>query len=268
MRNEEGNVDNNKQEGASGSPWPFGDIIDLSVAMSARLPVSWPGHHEFGHSPWRSFGAGDSYQTNYVTMDEHCGTHCDAPAHFIRPEEYEGDCYHGDALPLGSLHGPLVVIDVRHVCSQQADGISPEIGIGEIDRWEQEHRLIGAPDVVVFRTGWDDFLADPKAYHRYVDGPVAAKDAPGWPVPSIATVDHLVRKGIRCFGIDAPSMGASQGGLALHRHALAQNLLFVEGLANLGKVPASGWHFMFLPLRLERSTGCPGRAIALGVQAS
>lgn len=256
------------QETEKRSLWPFTEMIDLSVPISTELPVSWPGHHGLEHNSWRSFDAGDSYQTNYVTMDEHCGTHCDAPAHFMRPKEYKGDWYFGEKVPLEQLHGPLACIDVRSLRSEVADGTSPEIGIESIAFWETLHRTLEPGDVVLFHTGWDKHLAAPKTRYRYAHGPVDGKSEPGWPVPSIAAIDYLVARGVRCFGIDTPSMGASQGGYDLHRYALSRSLVFIEGLANLDRIPAIGYHFMFLPLRLERSTGCPGRAIALGVQTS
>ncbi|HCG62929.1 MAG TPA: hypothetical protein DEZ27_03740 [Sphaerochaeta sp.] len=247
--------------------WPFDELVDLSVPISRDLPVSWPGHHGFEHTKWRSFNAGDFYQTSYFTMDEHCGTHCDAPAHFMRPEEFEGSCYYGDLLPLDMMHGPLKIIDVRPLRATSHDGISPEIEPEVIQSWEHSHQSVESGDIVVFFTGWDRFLSDSGTRHLYVDGPVVEKNAPGWPVPSIATIDYLHDKGVHCFGIDTPSMGASQGGMALHRHALSKSLIFVEGLANLDLVPSTGYHFMFLPVKLELSTGCPGRAIAIGVHS-
>ena len=116
-----------QRDRGNSTQWPYSVLIDLSAPFAAEFPVSWPGHHGFEHTEWRSFDAGDSYQTNYFTMDEHCGTHCDAPAHFMRPSEYTGTSYHGDTLPLASLHGPLAIIDVRSLRSTKADGISPEI---------------------------------------------------------------------------------------------------------------------------------------------
>lgn len=40
-------------------------------------------------------------------------------------------------------------------------------------------------------------------------------------------------------------------------------MIYIEGLANLGAVPSTGASFMFLPLKIARSTSCPGRAIAI-----
>ncbi len=243
----------------------FDNFVDLSLPITAEMPVSWPTHHNFEQSHWRSFAKGDNYQTNYIVMDEHCGTHCDAPAHFIREEDYKGSYYWGDVLPLDLMQGPLIKIDVKSLKSINKDGISPKIEVDFIKAWENENQQIIKGDIVVFNSGWDKYLKESSLYHKYAVGPIIAKDEPGWPVPSIETLDYLFAKGVICYAIDTPSMGASDGGEILHRHALAKSLIFVEGLANLDSVPIVGYHFMFLPLKLDKATGCPGRAIALGV---
>ncbi len=70
-------------------------VVDLSVTVSERLPGTWPGHMTFAHHNWNLFDevngpSGKSksaapYQTNFLVIDEHCGTHFDVPTHFIPP---------------------------------------------------------------------------------------------------------------------------------------------------------------------------------------
>lgn len=244
-------------------PTVLSEIVDLSMTFSMDSPVYWPTHHVFEHKPWQSFSAGDGYQTNYFIMDEHTGTHCDAPAHFIRPEDNEGSSYYGDSIDLASLMGELAVIDVTAFRSQSNDGISPEIPPTFIQEWENTHGELTQGTIVAFRTDWDQFLDPPSQHENYALGPVVLKNAPGWPVPSIETIGYLQAKGIKCFAIDSPSMGASNGGAALHQFSLGKNLVFIEGLINLSRLDPRGYSFVFLPLKLANSTGCPGRAIAM-----
>jgi kynurenine formamidase len=158
------------------------------------------------------------------------------------------------------MQGPLIKIDVKSLKSINKDGISPKIEVDFIKAWENENQQIIKGDIVVFNSGWDKYLKESSLYHKYAVGPIIAKDEPGWPVPSIETLDYLFAKGVICYAIDTPSMGASDGGEILHRHALAKSLIFVEGLANLDSVPIVGYHFMFLPLKLDKATGsCPQR---------
>src|SRR4028119_290721 len=70
-------------------------IVDLSLTVSERLPGTWPGHMTFAHHNWNWFAevngptgktkSAAPYQTNFFVIDEHCGTHFDAPTHFIPP---------------------------------------------------------------------------------------------------------------------------------------------------------------------------------------
>src|SRR5215210_4531715 len=70
-------------------------VVDLSLTVSERLPGTWPGHMTYAHHNWNWFAevdgptgktrSTDPYQTNFVVMDEHCGTHFDAPTHFVPP---------------------------------------------------------------------------------------------------------------------------------------------------------------------------------------
>jgi len=238
-------------------------IVDLSMTFSMDSPVFWPTHHPFEQKPWKSFSQGDGYQTNYFLMDEHTGTHCDAPAHFIRPEEKTGATYFGDSLSLAALMGPLAVIDVTSLRSTAPDGTSPEIPPAFIQDWEKKHGPLSKGTIVAFRTDWDQYLQSPTLHEKYAYGPVVTSNCPGWPVPSIGTIAYLQDKGIQCFGIDTPSMGASNGGEALHQFSLGKNLVFIEGLVHLSELEPRGFDFIFLPLKLANSTGCPGRAIAL-----
>src|SRR6266700_8456769 len=72
-------------------------IIDLSVIVSSDLPASWPTHMAFTSKVWNyytelaerqgSVASAGPYQTRFWLVDEHCGTHFDAPTHFIPPPD-------------------------------------------------------------------------------------------------------------------------------------------------------------------------------------
>lgn len=57
-------------------------------------------------------------------------------------------------------------------------------------------------------------------------------------------------------------MGAVHQGAPPHQLGLGLGMIYIEGLANLDAVNPTGASFIFLPLKIARSTGCPGRAIA------
>ncbi len=241
----------------------MGKVIDLSLLLAENLPGTWPGQKPYSHVLWKDFGEGEPYSTYHFTMDEHCGTHCDAPAHFIRAtDEIESDLF-GDALDLSRMRGPLAVMDVRYLTGGAPDGISPWIEVSHIIQWENNNRILEKNDILVFQTGWDRYYVPDAMGYRYGDGPVRDHKTPGWPTPSIEALSYLHEKGIDCLGIDASSMGAIHEGVPPHQYGLGQRMIFIEGLAHLDKVPPTGAEFIFLPLKIARSTGCPGRAIAI-----
>ena len=78
-----------EMEVAEGSRW-----IDLTLLLAEDLPT-WPAHMYFQRKVWNWFNAPwnsafswrheSAYYTAWWTIDEHAGTHFDAPAHFVPP---------------------------------------------------------------------------------------------------------------------------------------------------------------------------------------
>jgi len=91
----------------------------------------------------------------------------------------------------------------------------------------------------------------------------SAGGMPGWPAPDVEAILYLADRGILTVGTEAASLGAVQDGAPVHLAGLGHGMHFIEGLCNLVGLPALGAFFVFLPLKLVASTGCPGRAIAL-----
>jgi kynurenine formamidase len=58
-------------------------------------------------------------------------------------------------------------------------------------------------------------------------------------------------------------MGPADDGGPTHVAALSRGAVLIECLANLGELPPLGSYFVFLPIKIARSSGGPGRAIAL-----
>jgi kynurenine formamidase len=242
-------------------------IIDLSVPLSPDHPCGWPGHPSLqieGH--WFE-DRQVPYAHQSISLDEHTGTHFDAPAHFIPPpgsDLYDGPGRHvtSDQVPLEACIGPARVIDARSAIST-TPGESAWIDPSYVERAVEEHGALHAGDVILFYTGWSDthyrpgddgsaFVADPLAGNRE-----------GWPALSPETIIKVADAGVSAIGIDTPTLGAVQDSFGPHLAALERGLVVVEELVGLGELPAVGALFIFLPLKLVGGTGAPGRAIAL-----
>jgi isatin hydrolase len=116
---------------------------------------------------------------------------------------------------------------------------------------------------VLLHTGWD---------RRYVAGPdgdayaresVLHHRGPGWPAPEPDAIVLLHERGVRCVGIDAPSIGAAHLGAPAHQEGLSRRMRYVEELTGLDRLPTRGAFFLFLAPKVAGATGGPGRAIAL-----
>ena len=254
-------------------------VVDLSLTVSERLPGTWPGHMIYAHHNWNWFAEVEGptgttrstapYQTNFVAMDEHCGTHFDAPTHFVPPPDSGLDLagplgeQTGDKVPLEELMGPAVVVDVRFLAEEGKPGISPFITAGHVEEWEEENGSLRASEVVLFRTGWDRYYVEGEEGERYMHGSLVTGEVPGWPAPAPETAIYLHEIGVKTIGIDAPSIGSAHDGVPVHQEGLSRGMRYVEILTNLGELPVRGAYFIFMPLKIAGSSGGPGRAIAL-----
>jgi isatin hydrolase len=253
-------------------------IVDLSLTLDDRLPCVWPGHMPFEHKVhnWYEVVVGGGqrlrstapYYTCWMTLDEHVGTHFDAPTHFIPPpgsgltHANEFGAMYGDRVPLELLQGPATVIDVRPLRQHPEDGVSPLITPAFLEAWQEEHGAVAEGDVVLFFGGWDElYLPDPEGA-GYVRAPLVTRDGPGWPAPSAEAVLYLYERGVRTLGTDGPSIGAAHEGLSMHYAGLGRGMVYVEGLACLQELPVRGSLFVFAPIKIAESSGGPGRALA------
>lgn len=255
-------------------------VRDLTLTVAEDLPCWWPTHLPFQHKIWNWYTETSvgpvplgskygPYQTRWLLLDEHTGTHFDAPSHFIPPAESglpnagATGTVTGDQVPIEQFLGRAKVIDCRELARNSDPGVSPPIRPEHIQRWEHEHGSLESGDVVLFRTDWDQFYLPGPAGRPYVEDVLIRRIHPGWPAPDVATAEYLLSKGVRCMGTDAPSMGAAHDGGPVHVAALSAGAVFIEGLTKLGTLPASGAFFMFLPIKIKDSTGGCGRAIAI-----
>jgi kynurenine formamidase len=254
-------------------------IVDLTLVLAEELPAAWATHMPYQQKTFNYFTDRDDqvgplksetgpYQTRWLLIDEHTGTHIDAPAHFI-PEPGTGLPDAGPAgtvtveqIPLDRLIGPAAVIDIADDLPGSAPGVSPVITDRLIVDWEAQHGRLADGDIVLFRTGWDRHYRPGPAGRAYSHGPLVTRTEPGWPAPDVAAMQLIMDRGVRCVGTDGASMGSADNGAPVHRLALAEGVAFIEALAGLDQLPVRGATFCFAPLKVARGTGAPGRAFA------
>ncbi|MBO0801701.1 MAG: cyclase family protein [Nocardiopsaceae bacterium] len=260
--------------------------VDLTLTLAEELPAAWSTHMPYQQKTFQYFTGVDSqashlnknpngpYQTRWLLIDEHTGTHVDAPAHFI-PEPDTG-LPHADPagtvtaeqIPLEQLAGPAVVIDVPKDLPGSAPGRSPTITKDLIADWESVNGPVEAGEIVLFRTGWDRHYLAGDSGRAYCYDALVTGRGPGWPAPDAEAMAHLIERGVTCVGTDGVSMGTVHDGAGVHHFGLARRVAFIEALGHLGALPVRGALFFFAPLKVARGTGAPGRAFALLPEAA
>jgi isatin hydrolase len=243
-------------------------IVDLSVTLSEHLPATWPEHMPFAHKNWSWFEEDElptgactcslgPYVTHFFILDEHAGTHVDAPSHYFR----EGD--NSEKLDLSKLIGQAAVVDLRHLDGEAENGASPAITVAHLEAWEAEHGRFEPGEIALLLTGWSKHYVKGEAGRAFLHEPVVLQSRPAWPAPEAAAAIFLHERGVKAIGIDAPSMGSAEEGNEVHRAGLSREMAFIEGLTNLDRLPARGASFVFLPIKMAVASGAPGRAIAV-----
>ena len=254
-------------------------VRDLSVPIAEDLPSHWSTHQPYQVKTWNWFtdhrhpaasalSRNGPYATRWMAIDEHTGTHVDAPCHFIPPPDSglpdagPAGAVTVEQIDLGQMMGACAVIDVPDGPPGEP-GISPLVQPDVVEQWEATHGRLATDEIVLLRTGWDRYYQRGADGSRYVSDVVVTERHPGWPAPTPSTVEVLLQRGVRCIGTDAPSMGPAHDGRPTHVVGLRAGAVYIECLSNLAGLPARGAWFCFLPLRVEGGTGAPGRAMAL-----
>ena len=257
------------------------EIVDLTVTLAEHLPGAWPAHMPFQRKvyswfetrhgpPQHTQGWRGPYHTGFVILDEHCGTHVDAPCHFIPPPDSGlpnasalGNVTGAD-LDLADLVGPAAVIDVTDLLGKAGPGESPIVGPERIEAWEAEHGRLRPGEIVLFSTGWDrHYVPMAEGGSAYAVDPIVHRTAPGWTTPGVPALQLLLDRGVRTIGLDGASVGACHDLLTPHVFGLGHGMVYIELLANLDRLPPRGALFACLPLKIAGSSACPARAVAL-----
>jgi kynurenine formamidase len=270
-------------------------VADLSVVMAANSPLTWPGkgvsmhRHPYTKADFFYEPTLDIFHHTHL-MDSHAGTHLVPPAYALptpgfkntrySPEvqrwlaEYESQfgkrgtsSVTTEKVPLAQTSGNARVIDVRQLVGETKRDhwpASPVITADHIEAYEKKSGKLKPGDIVLFRTGHVDthFKPLPKGKACMAD-PINGLSE-GWPAPDAAAILHLAKRGVRCVGTDAPTLGGVNPRQALFTYwELGTNgMVGVEFLTSLGQLPKKAY-FLFAPVKIKGCHGGPGRAIAL-----
>ncbi|MDT7934326.1 MAG: cyclase family protein [Sphingomonadaceae bacterium] len=236
-------------------------VVDLTQPLSPDTPalVLPP---EFGQCAGftrrevsRYDERGSAWYWAEIAMNEHTGTHFDAPVHWVTGRELPDNTT--ATIPPGRLVGPAAVIDVSAECAADPDFL---LKPGHIEAWEATHGRVPADCWLLLRTDWSKRHGD-----AYTNRDDTGAHTPG---PSAAAVQVMLDRGVRGFGVETIGTDAGQA------HGFdppypAHTLLHGAGryglqcLTNLDQLPPTGAIVIAPPLKIVDGSGSPLRVLAL-----
>ncbi|MFN3190886.1 MAG: cyclase family protein [Aureliella sp.] len=180
----------------------------------------------------------DGWNASTLELYSHCGTHMDAPCHFLPG---------GAAIDRQDLDvcvGEAEVLDFAPTSPSQL------LGLEDIERYEDRVRPGGR---LLFRTDW---------YKQFGQENYRS----GLPRIGFELAEWLVKREVALVGVEGPSVADvnnMQELTKVHQTLFLGGVLIVEGLANLDQLSRDRVEFIALPMLMPGIDGSPTRAIAI-----
>jgi kynurenine formamidase len=227
-------------------------IIDLSLAIEDNMPA-----HKLFQSPvylpalthetTLSFGLGVegdpmTFQTNFIGMLDHVGTHVDAYLH-TNPKGASID-----EMPLDLFMGKAVCFDLRQI------GDLEDITAEHMKTAEEKSGVKVDGHIVLLCTGFHN--------RNWGDRKKVVMGNPGL---TVEATRWLHERGSRMHGVEGPSTDKPSDNIfAQHRLCRDLGISHFEWLVNLEKLIDVGeFEFMGLPIKFKGGSGSPVRAVAI-----
>lgn len=231
--------------------------IDLTHSFDSTT-LYWPNNKTtfIHHTDAEGFTPKGYFYSSYsICAPEHGGTHLDAPIHFAKGK------YTVDQLPLKSLTGKAVVIDVSKDALANRDY---QISVADITNWEMENGKIENNTIILFKTGYGKYYPNRGDYFGTPKTGIEAIPELHFPGIDPKTTSWLIKeRAIKAIGLDTPSLDFGQStDFKTHQILMGSNKPGFENLANLDKLPATNIYVVALPMKIGKGSGAPLRIIA------
>ncbi|MCE4605921.1 MAG: cyclase family protein [Desulfurococcales archaeon] len=200
-------------------------VYDLTMALEDGLKI-YPDSVPFKLTPVSTI-VREGYNVNRVEMDEHSGTHVDAPRHF-----YENGLSI-DRVPVDMLIGRAVIMDFSSIGS----------------------RLVGIDDVLeVLR---DLHVSPGRGWYLFLK----LRGPGGFRLVSEDVAKYIVERGLYGLGVDTPS--PDDYPYPVHRVLLGSNRLIIENLVIPAELRNKLVDVIVAPLKIRHGTGAPARVLVV-----
>ncbi len=214
-------------------------------------------HHDFptyfgtpGFTATQTFNFADSgFNLFELALNEHTGTHMDAPLHF------SADGQAVNEIPVGNLVVPLCVVHIHEKAAENPDAqVTPD----DLAAWIAKHGPIPDKACVAMHSGWENHVNTAK--FRNADD-AGVMHFPGF---HIEATQMLLETGAVGMAVDTLSLDhGPSADFATHYAWLPTNRWGLENVANLAKVPAAGATLVVGAPKHRGGSGGPSRVFAM-----
>ena len=225
----------------------FGKVADLTHTLTPDFPT-FSGMPQLELETLTTL-ANDGYNIYSWLVNEHTGTHMDAPFHF-------SDQLTADEIPVENLIGPLAVVDIRVKAGENPD---VELTVEDLQAWEGIYGQIPAGAIVAMNSGWDAHVSTDMFRNADDEGGL---HFPGFNIDAIEML--LTERDVKGIMVDTLSLDYGQSAtFDVHYRWLPANKWGMECVANLGMLPPIGATVIVGGPKIVGASGGPSRVIAL-----
>lgn len=224
-----------------------GGVVDMTHTLSEDFPTYFG---EPGYAAEQAFNfAEHGFNLFNLTINEHTGTHIDAPLHF------SADGASVDEIPVGQLVAPLCVVDIAAKAAENPDAqVTPD----DLKAWMGANGDIPDGACVAMHSGWGS-QTDSEAYRGF-DG--EAMHFPGFHIEAATML--MEETGAASLAVDTLSLDhGPSADFATHYAWLPTGRFGIENLAGLDQVPAAGATIMIGAPKHRGGSGGPARIFAM-----
>lgn len=222
---------------------------DLTHELTETFPTFF-GEQQLFIEPKFTY-AQHKFNLNEWRVNEHTGTHMDAPLHFSENGKSIAE------IPVGDLVCPLAIIDIREKAAADADAqLTPD----DIKAWTAKNGDIPEGACVALLSGWGAHVGTDK--YRNVGDDKKTMHFPGFHVEAAQMLMELPS----VKGIASDTLSLDNGpspDFAVHYAWLPSGRWGIECIANLEALPATGATLIAGAPKIKGATGGPARIFAL-----
>ncbi|UIJ72295.1 cyclase family protein [Aurantimonas sp. HBX-1] len=222
-------------------------IADMTHELYPEFPTYF-GEQQFFMEQKFSFEK-DKFNLFELRVNEHTGTHVDAPLHFSEDGQSVAE------IPVEKLMAPLVVIDIK---AKAAEDPNAQVTPDDLKAWIDAHGDMPENCCVAMNSGWQQHLGTDMFRNADADGTM---HFPGF---HLEAVQMLLEGSAVGIAVDTLSLDFGQSpDFAVHYGWLPTGRWGLECIANLDAMPATGATLIVGAPKHRGGTGGPARVFAL-----